>query len=130
MRAAASRPRRILAVRARDWFTEGRRRSMHHDTCFRLLDGFHSARVLVIGDVMLDRFVYGSVEGISPEAPIPVVYVDRQSDMRGGAAIAGGIVAAVETRAILLGVAGADSWAADLPVQIAASPEIPEERLV
>jgi len=59
---------------------------MDSDTRFRLLDGFHSAHVLVIGDVMLDRFVYGSVERISPEAPIPVVAVDRTADMPGGAA--------------------------------------------
>ena len=38
---------------------------------YRILNSFHSARVLVMGDVMLDRFVYGSVERISPEAPIP-----------------------------------------------------------
>lgn len=103
---------------------------MHHDTWFRLLDGFHSARVLVIGDVMLDRFVYGSVERISPEAPIPVVHVDRQSDMPGGAANVARNVAAMGARAILLGVVGDDSWAADLRLQIAASPEITAELIV
>ena len=46
-----------------------------------LLGDFHTARVLVLGDVMLDRFVYGSVERISPEAPIPVVNVARVADM-------------------------------------------------
>ena len=51
-----------------------------------LLTTFHSARVLVFGDVMLDRFVYGSVERISPEAPIPVMNVERTVDMLGGAA--------------------------------------------
>jgi D-beta-D-heptose 7-phosphate kinase / D-beta-D-heptose 1-phosphate adenosyltransferase len=103
---------------------------MHHDTSFRLLDGFHSARVLVIGDVMLDRFVYGTVERISPEAPIPVVHVDRQSDMPGGAANVARNVAAMGARAILLGVVGDDAWAADLRLQIAASPEITAELIV
>ncbi len=103
---------------------------MHHDTFFRLLDGFHSAQVLVIGDVMLDRFVYGSVERISPEAPIPVVHVARQSDMPGGAANVARNVAAMGARAILLGVVGDDAWAADLRVQIVASPEIMAELIV
>ncbi len=57
---------------------------MKLDSLLRLLDGFHAARVLVLGDVMLDRFVYGSVERISPEAPIPVVSVERLLDMPGG----------------------------------------------
>ncbi len=103
---------------------------MHHDTYFRLLDGFHSARVLVVGDVMLDRFVYGSVERISPEAPIPVVHVARQSDMPGGAANVARNIAAMGARATLLGVVGEDPHAADLRTQIAASPEITAELLV
>ncbi|HKN11516.1 MAG TPA: bifunctional heptose 7-phosphate kinase/heptose 1-phosphate adenyltransferase, partial [Pseudomonadota bacterium] len=51
---------------------------------FRLLDSFHTARVLIVGDAMLDRFVYGSVERISPEAPIPVINVERRVDLPGG----------------------------------------------
>ena len=45
------------------------------------------ARVLVVGDVMLDRFVYGSVERISPEAPIPVVRIKNEIAMLGGAIV-------------------------------------------
>jgi len=52
----------------------------------RILNGFHAARVLVLGDLMLDRFVYGSVRRISPEAPIPVMNVERLVDMPGGVA--------------------------------------------
>ena len=44
-----------------------------------------NAKVLCIGDVMLDRFVYGSVNRISPEAPIPIIRVERESAMLGGA---------------------------------------------
>ena len=54
---------------------------MQYDAMFQLLNGFHAARILVLGDVMLDRFVYGSVERISPEAPIPVLSVERVADM-------------------------------------------------
>ncbi|MBI5165294.1 MAG: D-glycero-beta-D-manno-heptose-7-phosphate kinase [Magnetospirillum sp.] len=49
------------------------------------LAGMKGARVLCIGDVMLDRFVYGTVDRISPEAPIPVVRIERESAMLGGA---------------------------------------------
>lgn len=103
---------------------------MNSATSFRLLDGFHSSRVLVLGDVMLDRFVYGSVERISPEAPIPVVNVERTADMPGGAANVARNIAAMGAQAVLLGVVGDDASAADLREQIGASPEIIAEFIV
>ncbi len=51
----------------------------------KLVQGFTSCRVLVVGDLMLDRYVWGSVDRISPEAPVPVVQVQRESTMLGGA---------------------------------------------
>jgi len=102
---------------------------MHFPALYGLLNGFHAARVLVLGDVMLDRFVYGSVERISPEAPIPVVNVERVADMPGGAANVARNIAEMGARAILLGVVGDDAWAQDLRVQLAASPTI-EPRLI
>ena len=45
-----------------------------------------SARVLVVGDVMLDRYWYGSVDRISPEAPVPVVRITREEERNGVAA--------------------------------------------
>ena len=50
-----------------------------------LIERLHQAPVLCVGDVMLDRYVYGTVERISPEAPIPVLLVDRETAMLGGA---------------------------------------------
>ena len=50
-----------------------------------LVHSFAEQRVLVIGDFMLDRYVWGSVERISPESPVPVVLVERESSMLGGA---------------------------------------------
>jgi hypothetical protein len=50
-----------------------------------LIGRLEGGRVLCIGDVMLDRFVYGEVERISPEAPIPVLRVRREEAMLGGA---------------------------------------------
>lgn len=47
--------------------------------------GFENARILVVGDLMLDRFRYGSVSRISPEAPVPVLHISRDEKMLGGA---------------------------------------------
>jgi D-beta-D-heptose 7-phosphate kinase/D-beta-D-heptose 1-phosphate adenosyltransferase len=102
---------------------------MQFQTLFSLLNGFHAARVLVLGDVMLDRFVYGSVERISPEAPIPVVSVEHMLDMPGGAANVARNVAALGARTTLLGVVGGDAAGEDLRAQLAASPTI-EARLI
>ncbi len=102
---------------------------MKFDSLFRLLNGFHAVRVMVLGDVMLDRFVYGSVERISPEAPIPVLNVERSLDMPGGAANVARNIAAMGARVILLGVTGEDAWAHDLRTQLACSPTI-DARLV
>jgi D-beta-D-heptose 7-phosphate kinase / D-beta-D-heptose 1-phosphate adenosyltransferase len=97
---------------------------MQTPVLFSLLNGFHSARVIVLGDCMLDRFIYGSVERISPEAPIPVVNVERTVDMPGGAANVARNIAALGARTTLLGVVGEDTWADDLRVQLGASPTI------
>src|ERR1700738_76699 len=103
---------------------------MQRDTLFGLLNGFPAARVLVLGDVMLDRFVYGSVERISPEAPIPVVNVERFLDMPGGAANVARKIADMGAHAILLGVVGDDAWAGDLRAQLAPSTAIDAHLIV
>lgn len=66
------------------------------------------ARVLVAGDVMLDRYWFGDVERISPEAPVPVVKVARTEERPGGAANVARNVAALGGRATLLSVTGDD----------------------
>lgn len=55
------------------------------DRLLSLLPALSQARVLVVGDLMLDRYVYGTVERISPEAPIPVLAIERELAMPGGA---------------------------------------------
>ena len=50
------------------------------------LDGFSDLSILVLGDVMLDRFIWGNVDRISPEAPVPVVHVEKEDFYPGGAA--------------------------------------------
>jgi len=102
---------------------------MQYDTAVKLLNKFHSVRVLVLGDVMLDRFVYGVVDRISPEAPIPVVSVERTVDMPGGAANVARNISALGAQCALLGVVGVDSAANQLRNQLELSPAI-EPRLV
>src|SRR5215207_10706128 len=64
--------------------------------------------VLVLGDVMLDEFVWGDVTRISPEAPVPVVDIRRESIRLGGAANVLANLVALGARGRLVGVAGAD----------------------
>lgn len=66
------------------------------------------ARVLVAGDVMLDRYWFGEVSRISPEAPVPVVKIDRVEERPGGAANVARNVAALDAKASLLSVVGRD----------------------
>ncbi|HQU49304.1 MAG TPA: D-glycero-beta-D-manno-heptose-7-phosphate kinase [Casimicrobiaceae bacterium] len=73
-----------------------------------------AARVLVVGDVMLDRYWFGAVERISPEAPVPVVHVERTEERPGGAANVARNVASLGGRASLLSVVGADEAGAAL----------------
>lgn len=78
------------------------------------LADFSAARVLVVGDVMLDRFVYGGVERISPEAPIPVMQVEREIAMPGGAGNVARNIAALGAQVALFGIVGDDSAADEL----------------
>jgi len=73
---------------------------------------FSTARVLVAGDVMLDRYLFGATGRISPEAPVPVVHVRATDDRPGGAANVAVNLAALGVRTTLLGLVG-DDQAAD-----------------
>jgi D-glycero-beta-D-manno-heptose-7-phosphate kinase len=69
---------------------------------------FDSARVLIVGDAMLDRYWFGEVNRVSPEAPVPIVHVARSEERPGGAANVARNVSALGARATLLSVVGAD----------------------
>jgi D-beta-D-heptose 7-phosphate kinase/D-beta-D-heptose 1-phosphate adenosyltransferase len=73
------------------------------------LEALAGARVLVVGDVMLDRFVYGAVERISPEGPIPVLRIEREAAMLGGAGNVLRNLAALGVAADLVAVVGDDA---------------------
>lgn len=74
-----------------------------------LLADFRRARVLVVGDLMLDRFIWGDVRRISPEAPVPVVQVTRESMHPGGAGNVVANLASLGARPRVLGWVGRDA---------------------
>ena len=78
------------------------------------MPAFQDARLLVVGDVMLDRYWHGKASRISPEAPVPVVRVGKREDRPGGAGNVALNVAALGSAATLVGVVGADDTANEL----------------
>jgi D-beta-D-heptose 7-phosphate kinase/D-beta-D-heptose 1-phosphate adenosyltransferase len=79
-----------------------------------ILSAASKTRVLVLGDVMLDHFIWGSVARISPEAPVPVVDFERESFMPGGAANVARNLTSLEVPAELFGAIGQDQAAGQL----------------
>ena len=69
---------------------------------------FSKARLLVVGDVMLDRYWFGDTHRISPEAPVPVVQVGRIDERLGGAANVARNIAALGAQTTILGIVGKD----------------------
>jgi D-beta-D-heptose 7-phosphate kinase/D-beta-D-heptose 1-phosphate adenosyltransferase len=74
-----------------------------------LLAGARRARVLVVGDVMMDQFIWGDVSRISPEGPVPVVDFQRESFMPGGAGNVARNLTALEVKTEVFGILGNDS---------------------
>jgi rfaE bifunctional protein kinase chain/domain len=76
-----------------------------------ILNRFTGKTILVVGDVMLDEFIWGKVERISPEAPVPVVRVDEETYRLGGSGNVAANIRSLEGRAIPIGVIGRDTAA-------------------
>lgn len=88
--------------------------SSFDDRVMHYLSLLPSSRVLVIGDIMLDEYVWGSVRRISPEAPVPIVAVRDDSHVLGGAANVAVNVAGLQSTAHLIGLIGNDSSGKDV----------------
>ncbi len=95
-----------------------------------LVDALSGARVLCVGDVMLDRYVFGSVDRISPEAPIPVLRIEREIAMLGGAGNVVRNLAALGAAARLVAVAGRDAAAGEIRQLLAEHPGAGEGLIV
>jgi rfaE bifunctional protein kinase chain/domain len=78
-------------------------------------ENFSNIKVLIVGDVMLDRYCWGSVSRISPEAPVPVVNLEKTEVTLGGAANVAANVVGLGAKALLVGVIGTDEEAKDFP---------------
>ena len=75
----------------------------------KIINNFKGKKILVIGDVMLDKYIWGSVTRISPEAPVQVVEVEKESYALGGAANTANNIAALQGDASIIGLAGDDA---------------------
>ncbi len=74
----------------------------------KIIRRFSGVRILVVGDIMLDRFIWGDVSRISPEAPVPVVVVEKETFLLGGAANVVNNIHSLGGKASLCGVVGDD----------------------
>jgi D-beta-D-heptose 7-phosphate kinase/D-beta-D-heptose 1-phosphate adenosyltransferase len=95
-----------------------------------VLEKFADAHVLCVGDVMLDRFVYGRVERISPEAPIPVIRVEREQSMLGGAGNVVRNLVSLGAQAQFVSVVGSDQAGHDVMRLVGESPGLEPHLLV
>lgn len=84
---------------------------MEKDRINQITGQFSHVRILVLGDIMLDRYIRGSVERISPEAPVPVVIANDETVNLGGAANVAASIAALGAKALLVGLVGSDRFA-------------------
>ena len=73
------------------------------------IDKLKSLKVLVIGDVMLDKFEYGKVERISPEAPVPIFKFDHEKQMLGGAGNVVANLVSLGCKTTFVGITGKDA---------------------
>lgn len=82
--------------------------SFSRQRLIKLVEKFKNSRVVVLGDLMLDKYIWGEVSRISPEAPVPVVEVKRDTSCLGGAGNVASNLESLGGKAILVGVVGDD----------------------
>ena len=93
-----------------------------------ILDRSEQARVLVVGDLMLDRYVSGSVTRISPESPVPVVQVEKEWASVGGAANVAAKLVALGAQCDVVGCVGSDDAGHELRERLELRCRIPDLR--
>jgi D-beta-D-heptose 7-phosphate kinase/D-beta-D-heptose 1-phosphate adenosyltransferase len=89
------------------------------DRLLHLVQRMKESRVVVVGDIMLDRYLVGDTERLSPEAPVPVVTVRERHAALGGAANVAANVSALGARSLLVGVVGDDTDGAAIRQELA-----------
>ncbi|MFT7162884.1 MAG: rfaE bifunctional protein kinase chain/domain, partial [Bacteroidia bacterium] len=86
---------------------------MTYNSIAEIIDAFQHLKVLIIGDVMIDSYIYGSTNRISPEAPVPVVQVTRKEKRLGGAANVALNIQALGAEPVLCSIIGDDANGVD-----------------
>ncbi|MFP4459992.1 MAG: D-glycero-beta-D-manno-heptose-7-phosphate kinase [Candidatus Zixiibacteriota bacterium] len=81
---------------------------LNHNRLKEIFDNIKDTKILVIGDIMLDRYVWGDCERISPEAPVPVIHVKGETERAGGAANVAINIAKLGGKPSILGLIGKD----------------------
>lgn len=84
------------------------------DRFFQVINRFPQANIFVLGDLIFDKYIYGKVSRISPEAPVPVVEVTEEKMMPGGAGNVANNIAVLGGKVFLSGIVGADSLGNEL----------------
>lgn len=103
--------------------------SLHNDGALALtqqsleacLNRYAGSKVLIVGDVMLDKYLHGDADRVSPEAPVPVVLVEKEAEFIGGAGNVARNVKALGGVPVLIGVRGADNYGAGLELLLGQS---------
>ena len=95
----------------------------------KLIQAFRQKNILIIGDIILDRYIFGKVSRISPEAPVPVVDVARESFLLGGAANVANNIIALGGKVTVAGVVGKDR-AGDVTRELLAASGISSEGII
>ncbi|MGA2774509.1 MAG: D-glycero-beta-D-manno-heptose-7-phosphate kinase [Candidatus Omnitrophota bacterium] len=80
-------------------------------TLENIISRFNKTKILVIGDLILDQYIWGSVDRVSPEAPVPVVWANKRTYLPGGAANVANNISSLGGKATLVGVMGRDNHA-------------------
>jgi rfaE bifunctional protein kinase chain/domain len=80
----------------------------------KVVEQFKNKKILILGDVMLDKYIWGDVSRISPEAPVQIVNVTRESYVPGGAANVANNIAALSAKSFIVGVVGNDNTKKEL----------------
>lgn len=99
------------------------------DTVSRLFSGFNNLSALIIGDVMVDAYLWGKVERISPEAPVPIVSVNKRENRLGGAANVGLNIKSLGATAYLCAVIGNDQKGNEF-LELLDNEDIPKQGIV
>ncbi len=84
------------------------------DSLSSYVAGFERQKIVVVGDVMVDKLIRGSVDRLSPDAPVPVVHVSSEETVPGGAANVANMIVSLGGNAVIMGVTGEDSAAEEM----------------